>query len=805
MAHSKKKEGRLPIPDEYDRVVDEQSPGHVACIKYCTNKPNLWKEALQSYADELSTGGVIHSFFTPGFKNGTQLKITKGKWCGISVNVYNTGTITLQGKSSVQWDKDQFPHLRDLANKDTKKAGNEKDGREMRKNKEKDEDPDSIEPKKRKVDTTKVDQDSKKGLEKVEERAKSEERTDLQKSLKETIESRIKTPPRATRVTSDNSCLSEAADIEMMSPSKGAEKTTDPPTPVSETLASPSHLLTPADRSEVTNELEKTRIPVLNGSPQVGKIISAADGKAILAAIGRLEQSHVNNMRELNLISEDVSNIKNDVSSIKSSVQDIARRVTEIEGSLKKPQQEPDFGNINHKLKESIGDIKPMLEENSRPLFEAIDDVQKDVKEVDTKVSKVQTSVRQLQGKPNMTEISQAVKESIETGMKQLYVKPDMNEITQLMKDSIDEIESKLVENTRPLQESINDVRRNIVNKPNRENPQNEDAYNYYCKGEEDILSNLHRTEVMYEGAKYKSAEHALQITRAIHVLGPDHDLIRRMKEEESPYIVKTELSKEIPYSASWNKKERAVAKAIVTAKVEQNPEVQEALEATGTKRIVHNVADKFWGTGGKKGSGKNIHGRFLMSLRDKKDYETEAEDNDNDQESEEDDTDWSEVSPTYKYKFGNTPSIFYGDSLSKPIKENQYDNRGTYKIFTPTSAQLIQAVKRSEPNTNVKSVGVHVAINDVMTNSDRVREDRSTVDLKQAFILLHEKFPNAIIGYSEAVYGKSQQEVDDFNHEMEIFINTCGFNAKYIDHENIKEENFRDLETDFKHLDTDY
>ncbi len=304
-----------------------------------------------------------------------------------------------------------------------------------------------------------------------------------------------------------------------------------------------------------------------------------------------------------------------------------------------------------------------------------------------------------------------------------------------------------------------------------------------------------------YRGDTHKSAEHAFHITRAIHVLGPDHELIKRIREEDSPYKVKTVLSKEIPYSASWIKKEAQVMTEIVQGKVEQHAEVERALKATGTKRIVHNVADKYWGTGGKRGKGKNLQGRILMSLRDRRDYETEAEDFE--QVSEEEPDDWSLMEPRYKHKFGNTPSIIFGDSLTGPIRETQFDNRGTCKIQAFTSSQLLKEVKRCEPNPNVKSATCHVGINDVMTNNDQVKPEHSTDDLKHALVILHEKFPNAVIGYSEAIYKKEEKAVEEFNHEMEIFINTCEWkaNAKYIDHE-VDKENFVKQKSDFKHVD---
>ncbi len=282
---------------------------------------------------------------------------------------------------------------------------------------------------------------------------------------------------------------------------------------VSKRLPSPSNLATPSNTA-ASRDLQKTRIPGLSGSPQVGKYMTAVDANSIFEAITRIELSQVNNMRELELISQDVG-------SIKSSVQDIVRRVSAIERNLKQPQETPNLGDISDKIKESISDIKPMLEENSKPIHDAIDDVHEEVANLDSRVSKIQTGMKRFQVKPNMEEVTRAVKDSLQSEIKQLQVKPDMKEVNQLVKNSIDDIETRFKENTKPIQESLDSVKRNMQGRPVTENPQNEDPNNYYCKGEGDILSNLYPIEVIYEGVPHKSAEHALQITRAIHVLGP--------------------------------------------------------------------------------------------------------------------------------------------------------------------------------------------------------------------------------------------------------------------------------------------
>ena len=782
-----KKEGRLPLPDEKERIVDEQFPGGpIACIKYCTEVSRVpqWREALERYADELNTPGLLQTFFTPGFKHGLQLKITKGKYNGVSIAVYNTGTIILQGRSVVNWDKEQFPHLRDLANKDKDRKGKPKDeNRESKKLDEFDHDADITEAKKRRVDDPNNSKNMGQESRDVDAGPNPAEKfvPGSPKKRVQEIECRNITPPRPCG--GSTSCLSEAVNIDMSPQRTKAEEikiADNPLTPVSEKLMNPS----PSTQTgATTTESAKTKIPVRFGSPMTDKGMSPMETKAMFEILTRVEQSQVNNTREMEKLSGEVS-------SMKTTVQDINRRVTKMEGDLDKK------GAAHNSEMES------QFEENIKPLQETLVTIREDIQLVDDKVNRIELQLKEA--KPNMADLGKVVKANTPDleKMRQMMLQcaPDMEELRKMLHHTFEEMEKSFKVNMKPLQDTLEAMDGRMQGNAATGKSQEEDLHNYYCKGEGDILSNLYPIEVKYRGDTYTSAEHAFHITRAIHILGPDHELIKRMMDEGSPYIIKTELSKEIPYSASWNKKERSVMTEIVQGKVDQHAEVEMALQATGSKRIVHNVADKYWGTGGKRGNGKNLQGRILMSIRDRKDYETEAEDLD--QISDEEPEDWSAVEPRYKHKFGNTPSIIFGDSLTGPFRENQFDNRGTYKIQAFTSSQLLKEIKKCEPNPNVKSVTCHVGINDVMTNSDQVKPDHSTHDLKHALIILHEKFPNAIIGYSEAIYKKEEEAVEEFNHEMEIFINTCEWKAKakYIDHD-VDKENFVNRNSDFKHV----
>lgn len=65
-----------------------------------------------------------------------------------------------------------------------------------------------------------------------------------------------------------------------------------------------------------------------------------------------------------------------------------------------------------------------------------------------------------------------------------------------------------------------------------------------------------------------------------------------------------------------WNSARVNVMREAVLAKFIQHPELQKLLISTGELKIVeHTENDDFWGDGG-DGSGKNMLGRILMSIR---------------------------------------------------------------------------------------------------------------------------------------------------------------------------------------------
>jgi len=67
-----------------------------------------------------------------------------------------------------------------------------------------------------------------------------------------------------------------------------------------------------------------------------------------------------------------------------------------------------------------------------------------------------------------------------------------------------------------------------------------------------------------------------------------------------------------------WEEVKVDLMKDILFAKFDQNDDLKAILLATGDRELrEHTPRDKFWGDGGKKGNGKNMLGKLLMSVRE--------------------------------------------------------------------------------------------------------------------------------------------------------------------------------------------
>lgn len=120
--------------------------------------------------------------------------------------------------------------------------------------------------------------------------------------------------------------------------------------------------------------------------------------------------------------------------------------------------------------------------------------------------------------------------------------------------------------------------------------------------------------EIIYEDAKYPSAEHAFQAAKCIY--DDDRDKIRKAK---SPSIAK-KIGRSIKIVDNWENKKRTVMFEILEIKF-RNSDLRQSLIQTGIQEIVehNNWHDVYWGVCDcqrHKSRGKNMLGILLEEIR---------------------------------------------------------------------------------------------------------------------------------------------------------------------------------------------
>jgi len=130
------------------------------------------------------------------------------------------------------------------------------------------------------------------------------------------------------------------------------------------------------------------------------------------------------------------------------------------------------------------------------------------------------------------------------------------------------------------------------------------------------FLSNFYRCEVIVEGVKYPSSEHAFQ---AMKFITTDEKIAERIRLCEKPSDAKqlaAEFKKVV--RKDWRDVSLLVMEKVVTAKFSQNPDLLDKLLDTGGVELIEDNwwGDTFWGVC--KGVGENNLGKILMKVRDK-------------------------------------------------------------------------------------------------------------------------------------------------------------------------------------------
>ena len=131
--------------------------------------------------------------------------------------------------------------------------------------------------------------------------------------------------------------------------------------------------------------------------------------------------------------------------------------------------------------------------------------------------------------------------------------------------------------------------------------------------GKYDFLSNAYPAPVMYAGLTFSNAEAAYQAMKY-----PDQETREQFCDLDAWEAKQfgRELEQK-PDWAEWNQKKEEVMLAIVTAKLLQNPDLQEKMLETGDAILVQGSSDSFWGVSRKTGAGENRMGAILMHVRE--------------------------------------------------------------------------------------------------------------------------------------------------------------------------------------------
>jgi len=137
----------------------------------------------------------------------------------------------------------------------------------------------------------------------------------------------------------------------------------------------------------------------------------------------------------------------------------------------------------------------------------------------------------------------------------------------------------------------------------------------YRTTGDYGFLSNLFKCQVVFEGKRFPTAEHAYQYGKFI-----DRKVADWAMQAPKPHLLCIIAHGLFPYDVvkNWNEIKVSRMKDVLTAKFTQD--IAMGYELVETKDLVlieNSKSDSFWGCG-KKGTGQNTLGMLLMELREK-------------------------------------------------------------------------------------------------------------------------------------------------------------------------------------------
>ena len=132
-------------------------------------------------------------------------------------------------------------------------------------------------------------------------------------------------------------------------------------------------------------------------------------------------------------------------------------------------------------------------------------------------------------------------------------------------------------------------------------------------RGKYNFLSNFHEIDIIYNGIKFKSVEHAYQALKA-----DNYDDMIFVAESETPAISKIR-GRNIPVRKDWKNVKILIMRDLLYKKFEDGY-LKEKLIKTGDISITeeNSWGDTFWGIDEKTNKGRNELGKLLEEIRDK-------------------------------------------------------------------------------------------------------------------------------------------------------------------------------------------
>jgi N-glycosidase YbiA len=125
-------------------------------------------------------------------------------------------------------------------------------------------------------------------------------------------------------------------------------------------------------------------------------------------------------------------------------------------------------------------------------------------------------------------------------------------------------------------------------------------------------FSNFARYPVRIAGKEWPTSEHYFQ---AMKFKGTPHE--GEVRRAPSPgAAARVGRDRRRPLRGDWESVKDGILRAVVLAKFEQHDDIREVLLGTGDEELIeHTENDRYWADGG-DGSGKNMLGITLMSVR---------------------------------------------------------------------------------------------------------------------------------------------------------------------------------------------